>query len=169
MLEEMSPQKLAIAVLAFIILASSVYFLANTKSPAPTAADAPNAALDTGNIPPLTDRMKSVLAKSHGFAALVSYTDRGFEPDTVTIKKGEAIRFTNNSSQNLLWVASVATGTAPGSIYPTGQQEPCGQSAFDSCATLEPHEFWEFTFDVAGAWSYADNLHKDRTGIVRVQ
>ena len=167
MFEGMSPQKLAIAVIAAIIFALGIYLFVNTGTSVPAATGTEDTTLNVGQIPPLTPMMKAVLEKSKGFQALVSYTDRGFEPNSVTINKGEAIRFTNNSSQDLLWVASVATGTISGSIYPSGK-EPCGQSAFDSCATLKPHEFWEFTFDVVGTWSYTDNLHKDRTGTVRV-
>jgi plastocyanin len=125
----------------------------------------PSAAIPSRQVPPLTPEMQAVLAKSHGFQALVSYTDRGFEPSTITIKKGETVRFTNNSSGDLLWVAS--TGTMSGKVYPA-DSAACGQSAFDVCQSLKPHEFWEFTFTAAGTWSYQNNLDPSQTGIVRV-
>ncbi len=110
--------------------------------------------------PPMTETMKTVLEKSSGFQALVSYTDRGFEPQALSIKQGGTVRFTNNSPREI-WVASV------GVPYPSGSAD-CGQSAFDSCVVLKPLEFWEFTFNEKGEWTYADNLHKEFTGKVRV-
>ena len=160
----MSRKEKIIALCALLVLIGSIYFLMQ----APPAAAPKNAGTDASvkqlPPPPLTAEMKAVLAKSHGFQVLVSYTDRGFEPATATIKKGETIRFTNNSSDDL-WVA--ATGTS-GAVYP-GKGNECGQSAFDSCLALKPHEFWEFTFDATGTWGYADNLHKNKTGIVHVK
>ncbi len=130
-----------------------------SRSPQPVAAAPSNP------IPPLTPEMQQVLATSHGFQALVSYTDRGFEPASASIKKGDTIRFTNNSSQDL-WIS--AAGTAAGKVYP-GTGNDCGASAFDSCLVLKPHEFWEFTFTLAGTWSYRNNLNPNDTGVVKVK
>ena len=60
--------------------------------------------------PPMTALMTEVLEKSTGFQHLVSYTDHGFEPPVLKIKKGEVIRFTNNSARDL-WIASSASGS----------------------------------------------------------
>ena len=95
---------------------------------------------------------------------LISYTARGFEPKTVTVKNGDAIRFTNNSSEDL-WVAS--TG-ASGSVYP-GTDKECGQSSFDTCHVLKHGEFWEFTFTTSGTWSYQNNRDTTMTGTVIVK
>ena len=108
--------------------------------------------------------MKAVLAKSHGFQYLVSYTDRGFEPATLGVKEGETVRFTNNSGGGL-WVASVALPGA--TVYP-GQSD-CGASAFGTCAALKPGDFWEFTFDAAGTWSYKNISDTSKTGTITVK
>ena len=115
------------------------------------------------SLPPSAET-KAYLATSNGFQYLVSFTERGFEPMSVTIQKGETVRFVNNSDANL-WVA--ATGDS-GAIYP-GTGHECGQSAFDTCKTLKNGEFWEFTFSTVGAWSYHDNFDVERTGVVVVQ
>ncbi len=111
--------------------------------------------------PEMTATMKAVLEQSEGFQALVSYTERGFEPRTLSIEAGDTVRFTNNSIRDL-WVAS------SGTPYPGGG-EACGQSAFDSCVALAPLEFWEFTFAEEGEWQYVDNLHKEFSGTVQVR
>jgi plastocyanin len=103
-------------------------------------------------VPPMTALMRQVLEKSTGFQLLVSYTDRGFEPAFASIRQGDAVRFTNNSSREL-WVSAAAVHR--GEMYPRAA-DSCGQSAFDSCVALQPKEFWEFTFEDAGVWGYAN-------------
>ena len=97
-----------------------------------------------------------------GFQALASYVDGGFEPVDITIRKGDIVRFTNNSTRQL-WVA--ASGPT---LYPA-LQNGCGSSALDSCSALLPGEYWEFRFAVAGTWGFQNNLNKDRAGMVKVQ
>ncbi len=110
--------------------------------------------------PPFTDAVRAQLAASHGFQELLSYTDRGFEPLHYSIKRGDTVRFTNNS-QEKLWVA--ADGDA---VYPiTGD---CGSSALDSCTPIGPGEFWEFTFTEGGTWTVVNNLDKSKVGVVEV-
>jgi len=117
--------------------------------------------------PPFTPAVQAQLAASKGFQVLVSYTDRGFESPDVTIHKGDTIRFTNNSSEDL-WVASAGIpGTT--NTYPAGAGSQCGQSAFDSCNVIGRGEFWEFTFDVVGTWGYQNNRDTKMTGVVHVK
>ncbi len=153
---------LIIGVLASIIL---TYLIADTvgRRASPNASDMQGTS-HPAEPPPFTAEIKAQLEKSHGFQMLVSYTDRGFEPGTTTIKSGETIRWTNNSSQDL-WVA--ATGTS-GSVYP-GTGKECGQSAFDSCKVLKRGDFWEFTFARKGTWGYKNNSDVKMTGVVVVK
>src|SRR3989338_5746878 len=157
-----SPRQIAIGAAVLVIFAASVYLLANARPSAPSPAGTPSPSV--AEVPPLTPAMEAVLAASNGFQYLVSYTDRGFEPPALTIKKGETIRFTNNSGGGL-WVASVARPGA--TVYP-GQSD-CGVSAFGTCAALKPGDFWEFTFDVSGTWSYKNISDTAKTGTVTVR
>lgn len=147
-----------------VVLAACAYAFSHIR---PLAARTTASATSTAEMgrPPLTDEVKAQLAASKGFQVLVSYTDGGFEPNVVTIKKGDTIRFTNNSREDL-WVA--ATG-ASGAVYPAGTGGECGQSAFDGCRSISRGEFWEFTFNVAGTWSYQDNRDTKMTGVVQVE
>ena len=111
-------------------------------------------------MPAFSSTTEARLKASKGFQALVSYTDTGFEPTELTIKEGETIRFTNNSSDKL-WVA--ASGKT---IYPAGGG--CASSAFDSCAAFEPMDYWEFTFSQSGEWDFVNNIDKTKGGVVRV-
>ncbi len=116
-------------------------------------------------IPEYTPEVASMLEKSTGFQYLVSYTDNGFEPSDITIRKGETIRFTNNSSHKL-WVAAHADEDA--GLYPGGINE-CGQSAFDMCRSIGRGEFWEFTFAETGAWSFHNMEDVRMKGMIRVE
>ncbi len=112
----------------------------------------------------MTASMQAVLEASKGFSLFVSYTDNGFEPAEASIKKGETVRFTNNSSQKL-WVSAVQKN---GVLYP-GNGASCGQSAFDTCMGLEPYEIWEFTFSEAGVWGYRNNVEQTHVGVIQVK
>ncbi len=165
-MDETTKKNWTIGIIAVLALCAAVFFF-HGRAAAP--ADDSRAAADgqSGKIPqpPFTPEVRAMLAESSGFQFLVSFTDRGFEPASATIKKGETVRFTNNSSTDL-WVASV--GTADGAPYPGGSEE-CGQSAFDTCKVLKPGEFWEFTFAQAGVWSYHNNRDTAVSGVVRVR
>lgn len=153
-----------------IVLAAAVTAVVFTR-PAPqttpaaaaTAPAAPIAAADTST-GALSPQAAAALAKSNGFQYLISYTDNGFEPIALDVKKGETVRFTNNS-QGGLWVASQALPGA--TVYP-GQSD-CGASVLDTCMVLKRGDFWEFTFDAAGTWSYKNNSDSAKTGTVTVR
>ena len=145
---------LLLCALAFVMTASSGRRSARQDVAVSSQSDA---------VVPPSPAIMEYLAHSDGFQYLISYTDNGFEPQNLTIKKGEIVRFTNNSHGGL-WVAS--TGEA-GTIYP-GTGKECGQSSFDSCKILNPGEFWEFAFKASGTWSFRNNSDTAKTAIVTV-
>ncbi|MEK7505844.1 MAG: hypothetical protein AAB597_03040 [Patescibacteria group bacterium] len=100
------------------------------------------------------------------FHALVSFTKDGFVPKETTIKKGETVRFVNNSDTDS-WPASAIHPTH--SIYPQKSSKDCLGSSFDACRGLKPGEFWEFTFDSVGTWRFHDHLSASKTGSIVVK
>ena len=78
-----------------------------------------------------------------GFQYLVSYTVNGFAPATFSVKKGETVRFTNNTS-------------APRQLTLAGAQPPI----------LDRGEYFEYTLDKVGTFTYSDGTN---TGSVTVQ
>lgn len=155
--------ELFFGILFILVVVVGVNLLARARAhhaaPASVASETPTP------LPPLTDNMRAAVENNAPFQYVISYTDAGFEPAMLTIKSGETVRFTNNSSKPLLWVA--ATG-ASGKVYPD-QKGECGDSAFDSCATLEGGQFWQFTFTTTGTWSYKNNADTSKTGTILVQ
>ncbi len=97
-------------------------------------------------------------------AHVVTYTDSGFSPKSLTIKKGETVTWINQSSESL-WVASNPHPTHSG--YPT--KGGCISSTFDSCKPITKGESWSFTFDIVGTWGYHNHLNPSSRGTIIVQ
>lgn len=95
---------------------------------------------------------------------VITYTDSGFSPGTITIKIGESVKFVNNSSQSV-WPASAVHPTHR--IYPT--IGGCIGSTFDACRGLQPEESWSFTFEIKGTWKYHNHLNATQFGTVVVE
>ena len=154
------------ALTALIVLGVCAYALLQMRAGIPYAGVSATSTAAVSQPPPFTPAIKAQLAASHGFQYLVSYTGKGFEPMSVTVKKGDTVRFTNNSNEDL-WIASA--GTPGGSVYPAGVGNECGQSAFDSCRSMKHGEFWEFTFTEVGTWGYKNNADTKMAGVVMVK
>jgi len=95
---------------------------------------------------------------------VVIYTNAGYSPTTLRIKKGDTITFKNQSSQSM-WTAS--------DIHPTHREYPttsgCLGSTFDACKGVQPNESWSFKFDIAGAWKYHNHLSPGDIGTIIVE
>ncbi len=95
---------------------------------------------------------------------MVAYTDNGFSPSSVSIKKGATVRFINQSIETM----RVASNPHPiHNGYPT--TGGCVSSTFDSCRGIAPGDSWSFTFDIAGTWGYHNHMNPGKQGKVTVQ
>ena len=138
----------AIVVAGLAMYTQRGFILGVGRSPAPQ--------IDQATVP-LSAHMQAELAQSRGFQYVISYTDKGFVPQDLTIPAGDTVRFVNSSHSDL-WVA--ATGKP---LYPSSATS-CGESSLDSCGPLHSGEFWEFTFEAKGTWGYTNNLMSSSTG-----
>src|SRR3989344_471350 len=89
--------------------------------------------------------------------SVATYTDQGFSPKSITVKKGGTVTFTNNSTHGM-WVA-VAMHPTHDAYDGTAMSEHClgGAAlgdAFDQCHVVEAGESWSYTFTKAGSWNY---------------
>ncbi|MCE9541478.1 cupredoxin domain-containing protein [Candidatus Kaiserbacteria bacterium] len=99
------------------------------------------------------------------YDVLITYTDEGFSPADISIAQGQRVRFLNNSKQTT-WPASGLHPTH--TLYPEKESSDCLGSSFDSCAELQKGEFFDFTFNYAGVWTFHDHLHPYSTGSITV-
>jgi len=90
-------------------------------------------------------------ASSHA----VSYGENGFEPNSITIKVGETVTWTNNDSDEM-WVAS--------NPHPTHTDYP----GFDELKSVTKGQTYSFTFTKEGTWGYHNHLNPGQKGVVVV-
>ena len=95
---------------------------------------------------------------------MVTYTNSGYSPSALTIKKGEMVIFKNQSSQSM-WTASAVHPTHR--VYPT--TGGCLGSTFDTCTGIQSGGSWSFKFDISGTWKYHNHLNPGDTGTIDVQ
>ncbi len=76
---------------------------------------------------------------------VVSYTDTGFRPERVTVKKGTAVTFRNDSATNM-WVAS--------GVHPTHKLLP----GFDELQSVAKGGTYAYTFVKVGTWQYHNHI-----------
>lgn len=86
----------------------------------------------------------------------VEYTNQGFSPHSITIKKGETVTWVNKSGDSM-WVAS--------NPHPTHTDYP----GFDELQGVPNGGTYSFTFEKIGNWGYHNHLEPSNQGIVVVQ
>ncbi|MBI2068542.1 MAG: cupredoxin domain-containing protein [Candidatus Yanofskybacteria bacterium] len=94
----------------------------------------------------------------------VIYTDSGYSPATITIKKGQTVIWKNNSSKQMRTASAIHPTH---SVYPT--TGGCVGSTFDACMGLPSGQEWSFGFENAGTWKYHNHMNPSHTGTVVVE
>lgn len=122
-----------------------------------------------GRIPPncefATCPRTSPTSTAPTVAATVRYTENGFEPKSITIKKGETVRFLNESDRDM-WVGSAMHPTH--SVYPEKTEDDCLGSSFDQCKAESKGSVFDFAFREVGTWGYHNHMQAGHFGSVTV-
>ncbi len=87
--------------------------------------------------------------------AVVMYTDSGYVPAQITVKKGTTVTFRNESSSGM-WTASA--------VHPTHQLLP----GFDQLKSVGSGGTYGYTFTKVGTWQYHNHVKATDTGAVVV-
>ena len=102
--------------------------------------------------------------------ATITMTEAGFQPEQVSISKGDTVIFMN-ASKEPHWPASNIHPTH--SVYPGSGIEKCGTNdasqIFDACGGVAPGRTYSFTFTHPGEWRFHDHLNPTHTGSVTVK
>jgi plastocyanin len=155
--------EIALGIFALIVIAYGIYALLSVQRSGNDNVVPVQSMATSTRIAPPNAAVVMQLQESHGFQAFVSYTDGSFQPATSTIKVGQTIRFTNNSS-NDIWVGQITSENTPSDPNTQG----CDVQ-FNSCHALRPGNFAEFTFPAIGTFYYMDNLDTATRGAVIVE
>ena len=111
---------------------------------------------NTSNIPEGHESLGGgFLGEYPNAAVVIVRTNDGYEPNEVTVKKGETISFLNQSDE-FHWPASDVHPTH--SIY----------SEFDPHTPVAPGDTWSFQFDEAGVWEFHDHIRANKKGTIIV-
>jgi len=162
----MNPKKILLAVVVLVVVVVGWMFLRNKsdialETPTPMASPTP----DSTNSPQATPLASPVASKN-----IITYTDSGYAPNLITIKKGETVTWKNESS-NPMWTASAIHPlhrAYPGSdIANCGT--PAGSNQFDACSGTASGQSWSFTFNNIGTWGYHNHLNSSKFGKVIVE
>lgn len=100
-------------------------------------------------------------------SATVTYDGTSFSPQTVTIKQGGTVTFTDTNGT--MWVASDPHPVHTG-YDGTSRSEHCaagysGAAPFDQCGTGASYSF---AFDKVGSWGYHDHVNHAAIGTIVV-
>lgn len=135
-------------VLAVVILVGLGVFLYNQSNQNPTAP-APQPATQTKT--PTSTQSTAPVSQN-----MVTYTDSGFSPASLTVKVGDTVTFKNGSSK-LMWVAS--------NPHPTHT----GLPGFDALSGMAKSQNYTYTFTKAGSFGYHNHLSTSDGGTITVQ
>jgi plastocyanin len=83
-------------------------------------------------------------------------TTEGYEPNELTIAKGDTVQFINQSG-DFHWPAS--------DLHPTHGIYP----EFDPRRPVAADEAWSFRFTQVGEWKFHDHLHANEIGTITVE
>lgn len=105
-----------------------------------------------------------------GSEVVITYTDQGFSPASVTVKKGDAVVWKNESAKDM-WPASALHPTH--AVYPGSGIQKCNTAEqpniFDACMPITPGNSWSFRFLEQGSWKFHDHLFPTRFGTINVE
>ena len=104
--------------------------------------------------------------------AVVTLTDSGFTPKTLTVNAGETVRFINESSRGM-WVGSDDHPTHT-DYDGTSTREHCANGmanngTFDQCAAVNKSDYWDYTFERAGTFGFHNHVGASYTGTIVVR
>ena len=159
-------QKIIAWVIVILVVVWAIFaFMDKQKQDVAPLTDSPSAI--TTNTVPLSDAAPSV--DTNVVETSVSYTDSGFSPATITVKKGTAILFSNKSGKDF-WPASAIHPTH--TAYPGSSVTKCGTAdaskIFDACVGIKSGSTWSFVFNEVGSWKHHNHLKSSHFGTVIV-
>ena len=129
------------------------------STPTPGSTDTPTTTASTPTSPstasPQATGTATPTTQAQTSSETITITNAGFQPSSLSIKKGTQVCFKNNDSVPH-WPAS--------SDHPTHLE----YAEFDPKKSVLSGSEWCFTFDKAGSWGYHDHLRPNLTGSITV-
>lgn len=162
-----------------VIVLAVIYFGWEFFRPRPATMQSQTRIVDTSGTASIVDSLGNDANNSAAPAVVepavangpvsVTYSANGFSPKEVTVKKGEAVMWTNASNGGM----QVASDNHPAhtGYNGTSRREHCAAgaaSSFDECVSATAGAQWSFVFNKAGVWKYHNHANKIFGGTVTV-
>jgi len=152
-----------IAVAIILLLAFAWYAFSAKQAAAPT---------ETATTTTESMMQEEAPVADSEFAVLVTLTDSGFSPASVTVRAGDTVRFVNQSSRGM-WVATDEHPTHT-EYDGTSTREHCADGrttndTFDQCQQALAGSFWEYTFEKRGTFGFHNHVGASSIGAVVVE
>jgi plastocyanin len=139
---------------AGLLVAGALLIGANGCTKEEAGAPATDTAQDTSVNP--TGAQNSAESEAANPATQVLVTATGFQPQSVTVNVGETVTWTNQTSGNV----RVASDPHP---------QHTGLVGFDDLSGASQGDFYSYTFEKTGTFSYHDHNNPTMNGTVVVQ
>lgn len=139
------------AVVTLLIAGAVVYALQNANQAEEASTSSQNQSdTTTGSKDPASEA-----APTPSERVSITFTDNGFEPEDITVKKGTIVTVTNQSSK---------------SVQFSSDDHPSHRENTEmNLKTLNPGESESYTATTTGNWGYHDHIDDSQTGTVTVE
>lgn len=145
--------KAAVVVIVVLVFGGGVYAALHKSG---STAVNPNANTSPAPSSTTTNAINpDASASSTKAAATITFTDNGFSPSTTTVKAGDTVQVTNNSSQPMQFDSDP---------HPQHTDEP-----ELNVGEVDPGESKTFVVTKKGHWGFHDHLDAGFTGTLNVQ
>jgi plastocyanin len=121
--------------------------------PSPTGVYTFTEELITGQ--PNTNQItKGGVSDNNSTKSVISYTNKGFIPKILTIKKGTSVTFSNTNTTKTMWIKS--------------DPQKGGLTGLDELASVPNGGIYTFNFVSVGTWKYFNQVSPTDTGTIIV-
>jgi len=166
----MTTKNVLIAILVIALVALGAYAFSMNRAVAPSGDMANEQGVAT-TTPDTATESENEDDGGPAFA-VITLTDSGFSPASVSVARGETVRFINESSRGM-WVGADEHPTHT-EYDGTSTREHCANGAntgtsFDQCTSVERGDFWDYTFTKSGTFGFHNHVGASNTGTVVVR
>lgn len=153
--EEGRNSKLVIGFILVIIGAVLLVWIALSRSAnAPSQESKNESTQSTSSSPASNTGSDQTVSNNTDLAATITFTDNGFQPESLTVKTGATVTVKNNSSTEVQFSSD---------DHPSHLKEP-----ELNLRALRPGESAMFIVTKTGKWGFHDHIHDNFTGTLNV-
>lgn len=144
------PKGIVIGILvAIVVLVGVITFLFTSQQ-----TTAPDSSDNQAKTPTGSSERDNEVAPNPSERMMITYTDNGFEPSEITVKKGSVVTIKNSSSKNVQF---------------SSDDHPAHRDNTEmNLETLSPGESGSYTATTVGTWGYHDHIDESKTGTITV-